>query len=589
MHAKPETSVLSDDALLGGTPVFRSGELDDRRHRLRPNDAADQQRERQQGPIRAALTATLETAQNLLASVQAGLNPVSRVNTGVAVRGNVDSKGDQSVSQAGRDSEKGPPTRTATFLRDGAAGSGRRFDGDQSVAGSRVLHDDDGLPALPPRAPEFGAEPAGLAAGRPDAIVSPDRRERSSRQQAERRLERRTEIDRKSQGKTASEPEADTPTVAGILKQGASSYVTASTPKRQRDTLAKISLCRTNALGGRRYQCEDCDSVTTRYNSCGDRHCPQCSGSRRVDFHDKTSKLILDGVTYYQVVMTLPAELSDLATRNRTLFGDLLPKAAWSSVNKSIRSEQSYEAAALSVLHTWNQHLQSHWHVHLLVPGAGPRIDTHGNPTTQWKEASPPVGAENDKGFYLVDADRLRESYRDTFLRRLKSARRSGKLALTGRHEYLRSDENWAAFIRNMESKQWVAFIQPPPTDESSAQTVVRYLTRYLTGGPIGDSRIISLDNKGVCFLAREGVRVGGDRKQVPVHLTLREFVARWCLHIQPEQLTKVRYFGGWSNTKVGSYQERCKSLLPEPRSKLTLISRTMRRTAKSSQRVTRT
>jgi hypothetical protein len=91
---------------------------------------------------------------------------------------------------------------------------------------------------------------------------------------------------------------------------------------------------------------------------------------------------------------------------------------------------------------------------------------------------------------------------------------------------------------------------------------VVRYLTRYLTGGPISDSRIIAADADQVTFLAREGKRVGGERVQVPVTLTTLEFVRRWCDHIQPDQLTKTRYFGGWCSRKRTQYQARCRRLL---------------------------
>ena len=107
---------------------------------------------------------------------------------------------------------------------------------------------------------------------------------------------------------------------------------------------------------------------------------PRCSGNKRVDFHEKASQLIIDGVVYYQVVMTLPSELSQLAMTNRELFGGLLPKSAWSSLDRTIRREQGYQAAAISVLHTWNQQLDNHWHVHLLVPGAGPSVDNQAGP-----------------------------------------------------------------------------------------------------------------------------------------------------------------------------------------------------------------
>jgi hypothetical protein len=91
---------------------------------------------------------------------------------------------------------------------------------------------------------------------------------------------------------------------------------------------------------------------------------------------------------------------------------------------------------------------------------------------------------------------------------------------------------------------------------------VVSYLTRYLTGGPISDHRILSADTREVTFLAREGSRTGGDRRQVPLTLSLDEFVRRWCLHIQPHQLTKTRCFGGWSNSKQEAYRLRLTSAL---------------------------
>ncbi len=88
------------------------------------------------------------------------------------------------------------------------------------------------------------------------------------------------------------------------------------------------------------------------------------------------------------------------------------------------------------MLHTWNQQLGNHWHVHLLVPGAGPSVDNQG-----WTSVTPPIESDNDEGFYLVDADNLRERYRTTFLRRLDNARAAGKLQLTGRHACLQDDD----------------------------------------------------------------------------------------------------------------------------------------------------
>lgn len=320
--------------------------------------------------------------------------------------------------------------------------------------------------------------------------------------------------------------------------------------------LAKTILCRTSALGGRWYQCDDCDRLTKRHNSCGDRHCPQCSGGKRKNFSDRTSKLILDGVDYYQVVFTLPEVISTLALANRQEIAQVLFRSAWKSLKKTVETEQQYELAGLMVLHTWNQKLDAHWHVHALVPGAGPNL-VDGT----WTEAkAPEVAGYDDNRKYLVDAINLRRSFRDIAVAHLQRLRKRGKLKLDGSLAHLRCDDEWDRMIAQLESKEWVSYIEPPPTASSRGEHVVRYLTRYLTGGPISDHRIIASDDEEVTFMARTGRVTGGESGQVPYTLSTPEFVRRWCLHILPDQLTKTRQFGGWSNTKAEEYLAKCRA-----------------------------
>ncbi len=265
--------------------------------------------------------------------------------------------------------------------------------------------------------------------------------------------------------------------------------------------------------------------------------------------------MITPGVDHFQVIFTVPAIVSKIALANRSELADLLFKSAWRALEKTVRAEQGYDPAALMVLHTWNQKLDAHWHVHALVPGAGPAIEGEGI-----KESRCPRGA--DARSYLVDAINLRRSFRQAFVRGLKSLYRRGKLSLGGSLADLRSDDAWRELIDRLEQQEWVSHIEPPPSQLSQADHVVGYMTRYLTGGPISDQRILSADDREVTFLAREGRRTGGTREQVPVTLSTGEFVRRWCLHIQPHQLTKARCFGGWANSRREGYQRRIDAAL---------------------------
>jgi len=91
----------------------------------------------------------------------------------------------------------------------------------------------------------------------------------------------------------------------------------------------------------------------------------------------------------------------------------------------------------------------------------------------------------------------------------------------------------------------WAVYIQPPPKESSRAEHVVRYLARYMTGGPISDKRLIRLDqHDNVWFWARSKDKSGG-REQV--HLSAIGFVQQWSLHVLPRGYTKVRSFGQWA------------------------------------------
>ena len=91
---------------------------------------------------------------------------------------------------------------------------------------------------------------------------------------------------------------------------------------------------------------------------------------------------------------------------------------------------------------------------------------------------------------------------------------------------------------------------------------MLKYLARYMTGGPISDRRLLEVREDQVHFLARAKDKSG---RQVRERLPAVEFVRRWTLHILPKGFTKARYYGGWTNTRREEYQQRCERLQPSP------------------------
>ena len=270
-------------------------------------------------------------------------------------------------------------------------------------------------------------------------------------------------------------------------------------------------------------------------------------------------KKIVEGVDYYQVVFTLPDDLSSLALGNRRVIFNLLFHSAWKSLKKVLEDEQAYEAAANMVLHTWDQKQNSHVHLHAVVPGGGPSLHRPG----EWKNAVPPPHERQDR-WWLVDADDLRHEFRKQFLKGLRLLHRKQELRLEGSWSHLQDKAAFETFLSPMEAKSWVTYIEPPPTESSQPSDIVKYLARYLTGGPISDARLVSYENGKVTFTARTGKTHGGSDEIEEVELPVVEFVRRWCLHILPHGFTKTRCYGGWSNHHCKRYVAECRELCPE-------------------------
>lgn len=328
--------------------------------------------------------------------------------------------------------------------------------------------------------------------------------------------------------------------------------------------LSKIFLCRTAHLGGRIYECPQCHLRTNLYNSCADRHCPQCAGARRADWLDKAAKLLLPRVNYFQIVFTLPDYLHGLTLGNRSQIFKLLFQAAWRSLNTELRRTGQFQPAALMVLHTWNQQLDFHPHLHAIVPGGGPSLEgdqwiTSGHPT-QRRRRNP----------YLVDNVALGRRFREEFIDGLRQLLQRGELKLEGVWSDLLDPQGREDWLDELKAIDWNVFIEGPPCGQSDPKQVLKYLARYLTGGPIADSRLIRIADDRVTFWARPKTNQVSQPKrlrkaQEPFALRCVEFVRRWCLHILPKGFTRTRRYGGFSGSQADEYLQRCRSLLNTP------------------------
>ena len=156
---------------------------------------------------------------------------------------------------------------------------------------------------------------------------------------------------------------------------------------------------------------------------------------------------------------------------------------------------------------------------------------------------------------FLVDNQELGRRFRDSYVR---GVRRLIKAGLSEIDDLAQVN----TILADVAACDWVVFIQPPPKETSDPADVLKYLARYMTGGPISDRRLIEVKDGRVYFWARSSDKSG---RQVPVSLPTLEFIRCWTLHILPNGFTKARCYGGWSNTRRAAYQQQCERLQPTP------------------------
>lgn len=88
-------------------------------------------------------------------------------------------------------------------------------------------------------------------------------------------------------------------------------------PPHHRKVIDAVRRCRTAALGGHAKLCTNCGSIHVYYNSCSNRHCPQCQAFEKEKWVEKRKRELLP-VPYLHLVFTLPHSLPRWLSGNST-------------------------------------------------------------------------------------------------------------------------------------------------------------------------------------------------------------------------------------------------------------------------------
>ncbi len=310
-----------------------------------------------------------------------------------------------------------------------------------------------------------------------------------------------------------------------------------------RKVLLAIELCRTAALGGHVDECSRCGYRAISFNSCRNRHCPKCQSNARDRWLAARRQELL-GARYVHVVFTLPHELAPLALQNKKVVYSLLFHSSAQTLLEIARDPKHLgaEIGFFGVLHTWNQKLQHHPHIHCVVPCGGLSPDH-----TRWI---------HPRYAFFLPVKGLSRVFRGKFVAALKQAFADGQLGFHGQLQRLANPRLFNAFLRPIFRHDWVVYSKPP---FGGSDQVLRYLGSYTHRIAISNHRLVSLQDGKVTFRWRDSAHKNKKRLMT---LGVDEFLRRFLLHVLPRGFIRIRHFGFLSGRRRGAMIPLCKQLL---------------------------
>jgi hypothetical protein len=297
--------------------------------------------------------------------------------------------------------------------------------------------------------------------------------------------------------------------LADVFRRAGDAYRSAfhgRVPPSHLRAMDDIVRCRTPALGGSLYACDDCGTEHYAYHSCRNRHCPKCQDDRAQTWLDRLRARLLP-CPYFLLTFTLPSQLRGLArSHQRLVYAALLREAAASVL--ALAADPHWlgsRPAILAVLHTWSRTLAYHPHVHLLVSAGGLSPDA-----SAWTKPAHPRFLF--PGFVLSPI----------FRAKVHAALSKAQLA------HLVCPVVWQT--------PWTVHVKRIGSGEHAAL----YLSRYVYRVALTNGRIERFEHGRITFRYTHARTRHTRRMTLPAF----DFISRFLQHVLPRRFAKIRSYG---------------------------------------------
>ena len=199
----------------------------------------------------------------------------------------------------------------------------------------------------------------------------------------------------------------------------------------------------------------------------------------------------------------------------------------------------------IAILHTWDQKLNDHFHLHCLIPGGAVSEDW-----TRW------ISCKNE---YLFNEEALGLVFRGKFVDYMTKAYHSGKLHFPGISAPYKTQQGFQQLKDDLYSNKWVVSVREAI---KRPEYVLEYLGRYTHRVAISNHRIVSLKDGMVTFKYKN--RKTNQMEETSIKAV--EFIRRFLLHALPKGFVRIRHFGFLANRNRTKNLEKIRQLhgLPE-------------------------
>jgi len=308
-----------------------------------------------------------------------------------------------------------------------------------------------------------------------------------------------------------------------------------------------IMVCRTEVLGVDYYVCPECGEITKVYHNCKNRSCPTCSWIDTIKWAEILKTRIFN-IPHRHCVFTLPHSLNGLIKYNKEEMLNILSRVSADIFKSWFKARHNIKIGIVTVIHTYGEKKNAHYHTHKLVSWGGMNFDTG--------DLIELTGKEKE----YINYEHLKKEFRRKYINELEKLYNEKEL----NHNFKTKTE-FKRFIKKLHKHKWQIHLEPPM---DTPEEIIRYIARYSKRSCLSEYKITNIEGEFITFKYKDYAnRIDPKDPKSPakieyLKLHYYDFFPLLLQHVPPPNFRMVRYYGAYA--RFGNIPEEYKAPIKE-------------------------